>query len=366
MSITNNQFNPDYAVPPGWLLEITLEDNQFSQAEFARRCGRSPKLISEIISGKAPIDTETAIQFERTTGIVAEIWNQMESNYRSHLALKKEADIAENWQKSFPTNELVKRGFFTKPESKIDAVSKLLKFFAVGSIVGWNNRYGDLSVLYRHSKSFGSDRVALATWLRIGEIEADTQDCQDYDKSKFLEATKNIRGLTRQPIEKNLKKIIKTCNEAGVAFVLTPPLPSIALSGTARWLTPRKAIIQVSGRHKTDDHFWFSFFHEVAHILLHSKKTVFTDELGNNAEELDSLEVEANEWASKFLIPSKNWDELIKYSTYNQVVIKKFAREIEIAPGIVVGMLQHNKLIPWKRLNSLKQKIEIEKLIQFK
>jgi len=366
MSITNSQFNPDYAVRPGWFLEITLEDNNCSQAEFARRCGRSPKLISEIISGKAPIDTETAIQFERTTGIVAEIWNRMESDYRSHLALKVEADIAENWQKSFPTNELVKRGFFTKPESKIDAVSKLLKFFAVGSIDGWNNKYGEMNVAYRHSMSFESDEVALATWLRIGEIEADSQDCKDYDKGKFLKAAKNIRGLTRQPIEKNLNEIIKTCNEAGVAFVLTPALPKIALSGTARWLTPRKAIIQVTGRHKTNDHFWFSFFHEVAHILLHSKKAVFVEELENNAEELVSLEVEANGWASKFLVPSKNWDELTKYSTYNEVAIKKFAREIGIAPGIVVGMLQHNKLIPWKRLNSLKQKIEIEKLIEFK
>ncbi len=359
MSITNNQFNPDYAVPPGWLLEITLEDNNYSQAEFARRCGRSTKLINEIITGKAPIDTETAIQFERTTGIVAEIWNRMESRYRSHLALKKEAVIAEEWRKSFPIRELVKRGYIAKPESKIDAISKLHKFFAVGSIDGWNNWHSKINVAYRHSKSFKSNEIAMATWLRIGEIEADFQDCEDFDKSNFLKAAKNIRGLTRQPIEKNLKKIIKTCNEAGVAFVLTPPLPKIALSGAARWLSPRKAIIQVTGRHKTDDHFWFSFFHEVAHILLHSKKAVFIEEVGKNVEELDELEVEANDWVSEFLIPRKYWGDLMTFPSYNDAVVKKFAREIGIAPGIVVGMLQHNKNIPWSCLNTLKQKVEI-------
>ncbi|MCY4099390.1 MAG: helix-turn-helix domain-containing protein [Rhodobacteraceae bacterium] len=93
MSVSKNQFNPDYSVPPGWLLEITLEYNNCSQAEFARRGGISPKLIKEIISGKAPINSETAIKLEKTTGIVAEIWNRMESRYQSKLTMKKEANI---------------------------------------------------------------------------------------------------------------------------------------------------------------------------------------------------------------------------------------------------------------------------------
>ncbi len=93
MSVSKNQFNPDYAVPPGWLLEITLEHNNYSLAEFASRCGISPKLINEIIAGKVPIDTETAIQFERTTGIDTEIWNRMESRYQNHLTMKKEVNI---------------------------------------------------------------------------------------------------------------------------------------------------------------------------------------------------------------------------------------------------------------------------------
>ena len=88
MSDVKAGFNPDYAVPPGWFLEITLEGENYSQEEFARKCGLSTKLIEEIISGKAPIDNETAILFEKTTGIVAEIWKRMENNYRNHLAFK--------------------------------------------------------------------------------------------------------------------------------------------------------------------------------------------------------------------------------------------------------------------------------------
>jgi len=55
MMTTTNQFRPDYAAPPGSILEERLAGEDISHAEFARRCGRSPKLISEIISGKAPL-----------------------------------------------------------------------------------------------------------------------------------------------------------------------------------------------------------------------------------------------------------------------------------------------------------------------
>ena len=363
MSATTNQYNPDDAVPPGWILEEILEARNLSQAEFARRCGRTPKLISEIITGKAPIETETALQFERATGIDAGIWQRMEASYRRHLALEYEAKKAEEWRKSFPIAALVKRGCFIKPESKIDATSKLLKFFGVGSIEGWNNRYGEMNVAYRHSQSFKSNEVALATWLRLGEIEAASQHCAEYNKSKFKQTAVTIRGLTTQPVEKIIQQAIQICNKAGVALVLTPPLPRIALSGAARWLSPRKAIIQLTARHKSDDHFWFSFFHEVAHIQLHSKKEVFVEESNNKPNERAELEVEANEWASDFLVPKKAWNQFIFRENFSETAVLKFAKEQGIAPGIIVGKLQHKGLVPYRsNLNGLKQKVDLGKI----
>ena len=52
MATATNQYQPDYAVPPGWVLGERLEVHGISHAEFARRCGRSPKLISEIVAGQ--------------------------------------------------------------------------------------------------------------------------------------------------------------------------------------------------------------------------------------------------------------------------------------------------------------------------
>ena len=89
---------------------------------------------------------------------------------------------------------------------------------------------------------------------------------------------------------------------------LVKPLPKAALSGATWWLSPSKAVIQLSARHKTDDHLWFSLVHEAAHILPHSKKNVFVE--GMNDDSAD-LEAEANEWASNFLVPTHAWERFL-------------------------------------------------------
>ena len=81
---TSYEYQPDYAVPPGSVLNEHLAAHGFSHAEFARQCGRSPKLISEIVAGKAPVEPATAQQFEKVLGMDARIWLGIEANYRLH------------------------------------------------------------------------------------------------------------------------------------------------------------------------------------------------------------------------------------------------------------------------------------------
>ncbi len=354
MATATNQYNPDYAVPPGWILEERLEVQGISHAEFARRCGRSAKLISEIIAGKASLEPETALQFEKVLGVDASIWLGIESGYQLHKAREaeaKDATAAVQWGRAFPVRELVKRGYFQRPVSDVDAVSKLLAFFGVGSTKAWTTRYGLANVAYRHSPSFNSDEAALATWLRLGELEAERQNCEEYSESRFRQAVRDIRALTREPIDKAIPQTKTLCNQAGVAFMLVRPLTKTALSGAARWLSPMKAVIQLSARHKSDDHLWFSFFHEAAHILLHSKKNIFVDEANGDGTD---LETEADEWASKVLVPRRAWEQFIATSPRSERLVRAFADEQGVAPGIVVGMLQHGEHLPWKNLNRLK------------
>lgn len=357
MNSPANQYSPDYAVPPGWILDEYLESWGISQAEFARRCGRSPKFISEILSGVAPLSPETALQFEKVLGLNATVWLGMEVNYRLHLAQEAESIQARahiEWAKSFPVKELVERGVIETLTSDQGAVSRLLAFFSVASVEAWQTKNEELCVAYRHSPSFESDPNILATWLRIGELMAAEKECAAYNKPKFMRALRRIREFTTMPFEEALAEASRLCSQAGVALVCVKPFKRMAVSGAARWLSPSKAIIQLSARHESDDHFWFSLFHEAAHIILHSKKSIYVDA----SESMNTnSEAEADKWASDILIPCEEWERFVFSPRFSQAVVCRFAAEQGIAPGIIVGRLQHEKLIPWQNLNGLKAKL---------
>jgi len=362
MAATTNRFQPDYAVSPGWVLKERLEVNEISQAEFARRCGRSPKLISEIIAGKAPVEAETALQFEKVLGVDAGIWLGLEKDYQLHQmreAEAREAEASSDWARSFPVNELVKRGVIRRVKSDGEKVTELLSFFRVASKEVWQARYKAVAVAYRHSPSFSSDEFALAAWLRLVEIEAETQTNEEYDRSTFMRVLKSVRQLTRAELPQALVDARHFCSEAGVALVWVKQLPKARLNGAAMWLSPRKPLIALSGRHGSDDQIWFSLFHEAAHILLHSKKSVYVDG-DTNGDEGD--EAEANKWAANFLIPQSAWQRFLDTDAYrSEDAIRSFAAEQEIAPGIVVGRLQHEERLAWgSRLNRLKAKVRLE------
>ncbi len=354
MTTATYRYEPDYAVLPGWILKERLEDRQISHAEFARRCGRSAKLISEIIAGKAPIEPVTALQFEKVLGLDASIWLGMESDYRLHQereAEKQRAVELAEWSKAFPVSELVKRGIIDRPSSSADRVSKLLSFFGVASVEAWQNRQNAVRVAYRHSPSFKSSEFASATWLRLGEIRAEEMECTDYSEAEFKSSLKRIRKLTAAQSIDLLSEAGRLCRESGVALTVVKPLPKTALSGASWWLTPRKAVIQLSARHMRDDHLWFSLFHEAAHILLHSKKSIFIHETKGKIAEADA---QADEWAADFLVSRLDWKRFAASSRFSRTAVQQFAEKQDIAPSIVVGRLQHEKLIPWDHLNDLR------------
>ena len=358
MAKTSNQYRPDYAVPTGWVIEERLAAQGLSHAELARRCGRSPKLISEIIAGKAPVEPKTALQLERVLGIDASILLGIESHYRLHRARESESKDAagiESWVNFFPVRELVKRGAMEKSKSPDATASNLLSLFGVGSIDAWQAKYGAVNVAYRHSPSFNSDEFALATWLRLAEVKAAGQSVADYSESGFKQALQKVRELTCDPIDSSLPKTVSLINGAGVALTLVKPLPKVRLSGAAWWLAPGKPVIALSARHKSDDHLWFSLFHEAAHILLHSKKSVFLD--GTNGE-VDDVETEANQWAADFLVPRAAWGHFTRIGDYSEGNIRMVAEDQGIAPGILVGRLQHEGRLPWSKLNGLKVKMQ--------
>lgn len=355
-------YQPDHASPPGELIQEHLETLGISARELARRCGRSGKLMAEITAGKAPIEPETALQLERVLNIPATVWIRMEAAYQLHRAREAEtATLAASypWASQFPLRELSERKFLTRTNDKSAQVRELLKFFGVGNLKACEERLGDLlAVDFRTSTSFKNDNLSLAAWLRIGELRAAGIETADYDREKFIRALREIRELSLIPIELAITALVEKCAAAGVAFVLEKGLPKIRASGITRWLTPRKALIQQSLRYKSDDHFWFTFFHEAAHILLHSRKEIFIDMTKGPGSADPKHEAEANVWAADFLVPAAAMRGFVLTFAGGEDEVRQFSARQKIAPGIVVGQLQHNGVISYAALNGLKARYE--------
>lgn len=358
-SITN-QFVPDYAVHPGEILEEILEAQGISKTEFAERSGLTPKTISWIITGKNPVTSENAIVFERILGISAEVWSNLDTEYRLFQARKKalgHLDKAVEWSMKFPLPEFVKRGIIPSTKDPREKAAALLNFFRVKDPNAWMAMYGNMSVAFYKSAAFTSNYEVVVSWLRLSEIQAERIETEVYSEETFKNSLSEIRSLTDKQPELFEQRIKEFCAKSGVALVFVSELPGIHLSGATRWLTSNKAMISLSLRHKSNDHFWFTFYHEAGHIVKHGKKDVYVDE-ENGAT--TKQEQEANKFASTYLIPeSKYLNFLSNYPKPTKKHVRNFARNIGIAPGIVVGRLQHDKIINFSWLNDLKIRFQL-------
>jgi HTH-type transcriptional regulator/antitoxin HigA len=355
-------FTPDWVSPPGETIADLIEEREWSQTDLAKRLGYTTKHISLLINGKAAITEETALKLESVLGSSASFWLSREAQYRAKLA-QQEAEA--DWQKwvpwldDLPVKELMDQGVIQKQrrdaKNKPAIVRELLRFFGVASPDEWRSYYASMEAAFRRTRTEQSDVGAISAWLRRGEIEAEKLNCPKFNKAKFESAVRAIRQLTRLSSEEFLPQMQQLCWDAGVVFFLVPAIPRAHTSGVARWLNPHKALIQLSLYGKTNDRFWFTFFHEAAHILLHGKKEIFLDEF-DGGEKLESQqEIEADQWAKEFLIPPEYDAELITLKSKQAVA--EFAERLGIHPAIVVGRLQREGVIPMDWMNGFKESV---------
>lgn len=351
-------FTPDWVSPPGDTIADLLEERGWTQVELAQRLDFTTKHISLLINGKAPIAEETALKLERVLGGDIGFWLSREAQYREQLTRRSEVQrLASwaNWLDKLPVRDLMKSGALTKrrisAESKPDIVQDMLRFFGVSSPDAWVQHYEMMECAFRRTRTEQSDIGAISAWLRMGETQAEKINLPKYDKTRFEAALREIRALTVREPQDFEPKLRRLCAESGVAFVLVPAIPGAHVSGVARWLGGNKPLIQLSLYGKANDKFWFTFFHEAAHLLLHGRTEVFLDDISGKG--IDSKEErEANDWAGRFLIPDEFVSELPEARSRDAAT--RLANRIGIHPGIVVGRLQHDKHIDVRWLNNLK------------
>jgi len=360
------EITPDWLSPPGDTIADILEERGWSPQVFAEKAGISLKRATRIISGDAQIDNRMARTLSRVLGSTTRFWIAREANYRAGIEFRqsKAADDPANWVdwlEMFPISVMMKNGLIPKrarsSNNKPVIVEDLLRFFSVASPAAWTKHYTNLEASFRrasnnHQKSLG----AVSAWLMAGEraMESVGYSHEQYSSTQFEKSLWEIRKLTKEKPDVFEPEMKKLCSEAGVNLALVPAIPRAGVSGVARWIDWRRPLIQLSLYGKTNDRFWFTFFHEAAHILLHPKAVFLDNDHVASSTDRNLQEQEADEFAADMLISERHLAEL-RDLPHTKTAVQAFAKRIGIHPGIVVGRMQHEKFLPYQtRLNALK------------
>jgi HTH-type transcriptional regulator/antitoxin HigA len=335
----------DYAVPTGDFILEWMEDHGLSQAEMARRLGVSPKHVSKLLTG-ASLTPEVATKLELVTGIAARIWLSYEATYRAdvaRLAMTEEVSSQKELARLFPLTQLRKLG---RTEATMRtpgvAVMELLAFFQVGSVKALQAAVSRQAVAYRQGTAHTVDEYALATWLRLGEIEAALSDVRlaEYDAKELKRLLPALRACSVDPKPNFGQTLVESLAAVGVRLIFVAEIKGARMYGATRWIQDRP-VIALTARGRDDGQFWFTLFHELGHVLLHQDHRTHIRPADADAA-ADPAELQANAFASEVLIPKNVEARLAGLRSKTDVV--RFAREIGVSPGVVVGRLWHDKL----------------------
>lgn len=350
---TQENWAPQWATHPGEHLEEYIQERGWSQAEFARIADMTPKLVSTIINGSNPVTPETAIKLEHVLGLKAYIWTGLQANWDLFQARKREQEAAAReaeWLKGFPVRELKACGRLPQTNDPGRIMDGLLGLLGIGTPHAYEAKLGSLAVCHRRAKAGTTSPHHMLCWLMLGEEQARRLSLPAYDPDRFVEGCHEIRALTVERPETFEPRMKRLCHEAGVALVFQKPLSKTCVFGSARWMNDERPLIQMSLRMKSNDHFWWTFFHEAAHVVLHRGRNFADDQNGEG----DHVEAEADAWAEEVLVGRERISAFATTCPGTKQDIVAFADEVGLHPGIVVGMLQHRRIVPFSHLNDLK------------
>lgn len=340
------------ATPPGVTIKEQLNDRGMSQKEFAVRMDMSEKHISKLIHGDVQLTPEAAVRLEMVLGVPAKFWNNLEAIYREKLikaeaekAMDADAEIA----KQFPYQEMAKFGWVPKAGDLKDKIFYLRKYFEVVTLSLLGNDQITRIACRRLAVTEKSD-LALMAWAQEAKIQARDIQTAPINIKGLISAIPELRKMTMLKPKAFCPKLKKYLADYGIALVFLPHLKGSFLQG-ASFMDGNKIVLGLTARGKDADKFWFSLFHELAHIILGHVGQI------NGISVAD--EQAADKWSGDTLIPTDDFTRFKSEKNYSKQRVLRFAKDQGVAPGIVVGRMQSEGMIKYSMLNDLKEKYEI-------
>jgi len=363
MATKNNQYHPQIVFHPGETLAEKLKELGMGPKEFAVRTDKPEKTVIAILRGASSITPEMAVQFEHVLKIPAHFWLNMQRTYDEFVARKERlARLSESapWAKLFPIADMVKKGWIPAKSTIEEKTSELLAFFSISNHSAWEGYYinQQLKVAFRISLAHTKEPYAISAWLRKGELQAAELPTKPYSEKGFKDALPQIRSIMAKHPENFFKLLQALCLEAGVKVVHTPCICKAPINGSTRWLNDTP-LIQLTGRFKRNDIFWFTFFHEAGHILLHGKKDIFLENIEYSDKDKQK-EIEADNFAIKWTLSKAEEEKVLQRQPLTANDIIEFAEQFNTHPAIIVGRLQHEKVVPYSFGRKFFEPVEFE------
>ncbi|MFA5525183.1 MAG: ImmA/IrrE family metallo-endopeptidase [Tissierellales bacterium] len=348
---------PDWASPPGHTIISLMEKNELTVEEFARRIGRTNSVTQKLLDGDHAIDIELARQLTGVFGASESFWMAREHDYRASIEPPKKVSVnsLEDLIGTLPLADMKKFGWIEGGRTKEEKIAESMEFFGVSTLAQWQGRYENAfsGAAYRRSTAYASCEISTTTWLRQGEIETEWDEVAEWSPEQLKRELEGFRKLTwcKSP-SLFLPKLKEGLARAGVKFAVVRAPKGCTASGAVRILADETPHMQLSFRYLSNDQFWFSLFHEIGHLLLHFDKMPILE--STHAVEKE-YEDEANEFASATIIPMMHQEEFLALFASKSLILA-FAKKVGVAPGLIVGQLQHANIIRYNQMQHLKRR----------
>ena len=350
-------------IHPGETLKEILEERDMSQKELSLRTGFSGKHISTVLNGEKNISVSFAKKLEYALNIDAEFWMNLQNQYDKeliefdelHSISEKEVSIFKSLKNIF--SYIVEKGFISDVKQKEQSILELRKFFNVSNLDSIPSIVS--AGAFRTQTSVNYDPYVLFAWLKICESLSEKIETeyvpQEKQIEKLLALCPKIKELSLLSQEKFITELQNYFSSCGIAFVIIPAFEGAPVQGFIKTNQDGKTTIGMTFRQKRADIFWFTLFHEIGHFINGDSKQKFID-----FESVENTrETKADNFAQKMLLDSSAYSQFVNENNISLKRIISFAESQNVAPSIVIGRLQHDKVIGWHEYTDVIQKYEV-------
>lgn len=345
-----------YAVLPGSVLKLELEERNITQKELAKEIGIPASNLNEYINGKRSFTTEFSLKLEGSLGISAEIWMNLQQNYDLVVARKGQLDSdeqkalnkLEEYNKFISIKDLKRRLGITAVSS-IKVLEQLIACLDLPAVDKLKENTA-VQAYFRKSSKLKSDPRMILSWTFLAKAEIKKVEISgEFDRSNMDQIVRSLSGIFHEN-NNSIDRVKNVLSANGIKFCIVEKLDSTPIDGYS-FLIEHTPCIVITKRKNTIDNLAFVVMHELAHVFLHlDHKKEYEFVTIEQSERVDKWEREADSFATQSLIPENIWKKspAVRLEPYLiQKVYSQWADSMHLNRWIVLGRIGH-EINYWK------------------